>query len=98
MARIIGGWTVTNPPRTVGSSTCGGLSAVGQLLIGGQGLLGHASALERDFALPHAHTEVRVVLEFVKIDLWDGSTARMMLDGEEGVLSLLALLVQKYEY
>jgi len=78
-ARTIGGWAVTNPPRTVGSSSCGSFGRI----IGGQGLLGHGSALQRDFSIPREHTEVRIRLDFVKIDLWDGASARLLVDGEQ---------------
>jgi len=79
IARIIAGWAVTNPPRSVGSSVCGSFGTI----IGGSGLLGHSSALQRDFTIPREHTEVRIKLEFFKIDLWDSHTARLLVDGEE---------------
>ena len=79
VAQTIAGWAVHSPGRALGTTECG---AFGRIL-GGPGLLAHASALQRDFAVPRVHTEVRVQLEFVKIDLWDGHTARLLVDGAE---------------
>jgi hypothetical protein len=81
VSRTLAGWSVANGQslRSVGSSVCGSFGRI----IGGQGLLGHASWLQRSFGVPRVHTEVRIKLDFIKIDLWDGHTARLLVDGEE---------------
>ena len=53
-------------------------------MLGGYGVFGKDAYVEKTFDLSGApqHSAVRVQLDFVKIDSWNGETAYLRLDGE----------------
>ncbi len=81
-----GGWTLLSQDDFEGSAggwspnTITACGSYGKIL-GGYNTFGTGNTATRTFAVLPAHTDIRVKLDFIRIDSWDGENGWLQIDG-----------------